>query len=628
MSGNFATWAVQVRRLNAALTELAPLAEAIGVPAPACSDRPADREWHELLAHKLMPQLAGDPWLVAAVVGGTNIGKSLIFNHLAGEDASAVSPLAAGTKHPVCLCPPGFDDPATLERLFAGFELEPWHASADALQDSERDLLFWRVGKNVPPRLLLLDTPDIDSDRQVNWRRADGVRHVADVLVAVLTQQKYNDAAVKQFFRKVAEADKPVIVVFNQCDLEGDREYWPHWLETFCESIGGRPDLVYVVPYDRQGARERRLPFYEVGSRAVAPLGQPVSLRDDLANLKFDEIKIRTFRGAIQKVLDPRAGAPAYLARIRHSSGQFDAALRALSTTEMARVDWPTLPAEILVGEIRDWWDTHRSEWARRVHGFYRTLGRGVTWPVRTAWSALNPPGVDPLEDFRRRERHAILLAVQKLLDELKRLSEVGNDTLRPRLAHLLRGESRAELLAHVERSHAQLQPVDDHYRQFLRAELDAWSQDNPSSVAFLRSLDHVLAVARPAITVSLVVSGWVLAGGIVHEAALQAATHTATELATEAALTGGIAGGGEAIVDATSSRMRIAAARLFTRLQTRYTQERAQWLATWLEQELLGGLLTELKDGARLSDSDAFRQVEAALAELGAPQPIAESVA
>jgi hypothetical protein len=151
MSGNFATWAVQVRRLNAALTELAPLAEAIGVPAPACSDRPADREWHELLAHKLMPQLAGDPWLVAAVVGGTNIGKSLIFNHLAGEDASAVSPLAAGTKHPVCLCPPGFDDPATLERLFAGFELEPWHASADALQDSERDLLFWRVGTNVPP---------------------------------------------------------------------------------------------------------------------------------------------------------------------------------------------------------------------------------------------------------------------------------------------------------------------------------------------------------------------------------------------------------------------------------------------------------------------------------------------
>ena len=44
------------------------------------------------------------------------------------------------------------------------------------------------------------------------------------MLVAVLTQQKYNDAAVKQFFRAAVEADKPIIVVFNQCELEADRD--------------------------------------------------------------------------------------------------------------------------------------------------------------------------------------------------------------------------------------------------------------------------------------------------------------------------------------------------------------------------------------------------------------------
>jgi hypothetical protein len=621
MNAKLESWANQVRVLDAALGELVPMAERLGVPSPDRAEDPRAREWYELLAHKLRPQLEATPYLVVAVVGGTNIGKSLIFNHLAGEDASGVSPLAAGTKQPVCLCPPGFDDEATLGRMFDRFALSPWQSSDDPLSEDANDILFWRVGRNVPANLLLLDTPDIDSDRQVNWQRADGVRHVADVLIAVLTQQKYNDAAVKQFFRKVAEADKPVIVIFNQCELNDDRAYWPHWLATFTGETGAAPELVYVAPYDRAAAKRRELPFYEVGPQGTdAPQG-PVQLRDELANLRFDEIKIRTFRGAVAKVLDRDYGAPAYLRRIRRTSGEYAAALGALSTTEMARVDWPALPPQLLVEEIRVWWNSHRSEWARRVHGFYRAVGRGVTWPVRTAWSAINPPPVDPLEDFRRRERHAIVLAVQNLLDELKRLSEVGNETLRPRLAKLLKGEARAELLAHVEAAHAQLAAVDEHYRAFLRAELDVWSRENPRAVSFLRSLDHVFAIARPAVTVSLAVSGWIVAGGIVHEAALHAATHTATEIATEAALTGGITGGGEALVDATSSRLRLAAAKMFGRLQAKYAEQRAQWLATWLEQELLGDLLRELQQGAEVPSSAPFHAVERAVQELARPQ-------
>jgi hypothetical protein len=618
MSDNFQRLADQVKQLHQALRELIPLAESIGVSPPGQSPHPAQREWFELLQHKLLPQLESPPLLIVAVVGGTNIGKSLIFNQLAGEPASGVSPLAAGTKHPVCLVPPGFDDRRTLARLFEGFELEPWQSADDPLVEREHDVIFWRRGRNVPPRLLLLDTPDIDSDRQINWRRADGIRHVADVLIAVLTQQKYNDAAVKQFFRKVAEADKPVIVVFNQCDLAADRDYWPHWLATFKGETGAAPDLVYVVPLDRAAAGDLRLPFHEVGPQGTDWSNEPASLRDDLASLRFDAIKIRTLRGALAKVLDPLAGAAGYLHAIRRASDEFELALGALSSTEMARVEWPTLPPRLLVEEIRAWWNDHRSPWSRQIHGFYRVLGRGVTWPVRTAWTAIAGQNVDPIEDFQRRERHAIILAVQKLLDELKRLSEVGNETLRPRLQVLLRGDARANLLRRVEMSHQQLPPVDEDYRQFLRAELNAWSRENPRAVGFLRSLDHVLAVARPAVTITLAISGWMVAGPIVHEAALHAAAHSASELATEAALAGGIAGGGEALVDATSSRVRIAAARLFGRLQSRYAQQRAQWLARWLEKELLGDLLADLEQGARLPQSPAFERTQRALVALG----------
>jgi hypothetical protein len=612
MTANFRTWAAQVKRLYHAVGDLQAEAAAVGV-AP-----PAGEEWFALLEHKLLAQLDAPPLLVVAVVGGTNIGKSVVFNQLAGEMASAVSPLAAGTRHPVCLAPAGFDDEAALARLFEGFRLRRWQSALDPLDASAEHLLFWRVGANVPQRLLLLDTPDIDSDAAINWRRADQIRQSADVLVAVLTQQKYNDAAVKQFFRKAAEAGKQVVVVFNQCDLADDLGYWPQWLETFVHETGARPELVYVIPYDRRAAAELRLAFYGVGPAGRAPPGEPSSLRDELGRLHFDAIKIRTFAGAIARVLDAEQGAAGYLARLRRASGDFASAAATLSTADMARVNWPSLPPSMVVDEIRDWWDASRSGWSRQIHGFYRGLGRRAIWPVRAAWQALNGPAADPLADFHARERQAILEAVQDLLDELERLARLGNDTLRPRLNRVLSGASRATLLARVAAAHDELPALDESYRSFVREELERWSGENGRAIAWLRSLDHGLALARPAITVSLAVSGWIVAGGVVGHAAAHVAGHTAGNIATEAAIAGGIAGGGEAMVSATGEGVKQAAARLFRRLQTRYAQLRAEWLGGWLERELLGELLAELRRGAEAPQSAAVREVEAALAALG----------
>ena len=603
MPANYASFAVELVRLSRVLATLEPVAAALGV-AP-----PAGQEWFELLRNKLLPQLELPPLLVVAIVGGTNIGKSVLFNQLAGEVASASSPLAAGTKHPVCLAPKELADPALLERLFEPFTLHPWRSADDPLNDTPENCLFWRVGPTLPPQLVLLDAPDIDSNMTVNWDRARAIRQTADVLVAVLTQQKYNDAAVKEFFRAAVEARKPIVVVFNQCELQADRNYWSQWLATFCEHTGARPELVYVVPYDRAAAERLKLPFYPM--QPEASFLQESSLRDDLAALHFDAIKIQTFRGALERVLDPQEGLPAYLDSIRRAAGEFSAAAAALSTSEMARVVWPSLPPGVLIEEIGHWWNDSRQEWSRRIHGFYRTIGRGVTWPVRAAWRSMAPAAADPIVTFQQQERAAIVLAVEKLLDELDRLAQVGNDTLRPRLQHLLGGHARATLLARVQTAHEELPAVDEHYRAFLRAELDTWRQSNPRAVRFLQSLDHVAALARPAITVTLFFTGLHVAGDLAGQAAAQAASTTAGHLATEAAIAGGITGGGEVLVGGTGEGVRQAAGRLFYRLQSRYAQQRAGWLAQWLERELLGDLLTDLRRGAEVPESVEFREVE-----------------
>jgi hypothetical protein len=590
---------------------LEPEALRVGVPSPA------GQEWYELLRHKLLAQVEMPPALVVAVMGGTNIGKSVIFNHLAGEDASSVSPLAAGTKHPVCLVPKNWASEAALVRLFEGFELRAWHSPTDALTSSAEHFLFWRVGAAVPERLLLLDTPDIDSDAEINWQRADIIRQSADVLIAVLTQQKYNDAAVKRFFRKAAEADKPVIVVFNQCDLEDDRAIWPSWLETFTSETGVHPTLVYVVPYDRTAARTNLLPFYTVGSDGKSPPQGPANLRAELGALHFDEIKVRTFRGALRGVLDRETGVGHWLDQVRTASGGFAAAARSLSATEMAQVNWPVVPASILVDEIRHWWDDHRSPWSKSVNGFYGTAIRGLLYPIKAARNALGHEPSDPLVAFHAQERAAILAAIGHLISQLERLSQVGNEMLRPRLATLLAGERRAKLLERVEKAHDELPAVGEAYRTYLREELSRWGHDNPRAISFLRSLDHVAAIARPAITVSLAVSGGLLAGDVVGQAATHVASQTMGHLAAEAAITGGFTVGGEAIVSATGEGIRQTSARLFRRLQTRYAELRASWLAEWLERELLGELLSELHAGAVVAQSTAMRTCDEALASL-----------
>ncbi|NOX56835.1 MAG: hypothetical protein GXP27_20820 [Planctomycetes bacterium] len=407
MSGLFSECVQKSQQLHRALERLREVCELLQLPAIE------SRRWYELFVNKLLPQLRDDSFLVVAVVGGTNIGKSVIFNHIAGCRASSTGPLASGTRHPVCLVPSGFAETHDLESIFPGFCLCEWEAPEDAVRESPEDLLFWRISESVPPRLLVLDTPDIDSDVRVNWRRADKIRQCADVLIAVLTQQKYNDAAVKQFFRRGAIEDKAVIIVFNQCVLPEDEAYWPLWLDTFCGETGIRPEFVYVAPNDRQAAESNRLPFWErpFADRKSLPEAssssvrleaddEPRDLSADLARLRFGEIKLRTLSGALARLLDQDSGVPSFLDEIRSRSEEFQSAIDLLGTQDLARIDhWPTLPNSVLVSAIRCWWRSQREGWPARVHDFYNRIAAGLVWPLRRLRRSVRDPadrGIPP----------------------------------------------------------------------------------------------------------------------------------------------------------------------------------------------------------------------------------------
>lgn len=607
MTAEFSTLSGYLRRLNEALAALEPAAASIGV-SPA-----VDAEWRQLLLHKLVPQARGDVPLVVAVVGGTNIGKSAVFNQLAGENASAVSPLAAGTKHPVCLIPPNAADEALLRSLFPGFVLRAWNAAGDALGTAEEHCLFWRTCAALPPKLMLLDTPDVDSDAQVNWQRADLVRQASDVLIAVVTQQKYNDAAVKRFFRHAAAADKAIVLLVNQVDLALDRDVWPLWADVFRQETGARPVFACVAPYDRAGATARGLKFYSIGVDGRQFVEQPVNLRNELSELRYDDLKARALRGALRQVVENDSGIEAYFKEIREVSRRFREAKQAIIDAHRVNTAWPGLPASVLVAEIQRWWDDRRGAWSKQIHGVYRSVGQAVWKPFSRFWSGPDASS-DPLEEFRRRERAVIIEGVSRLLDELDRLAEVGNEILRPRLNALLGGGARADTLRRIEAAYELLSPVDAQFREHIAAELENLQREYPRAAATLRSLDTAAAFARPAVTVSLALTGIFLpAGDVLGQTLVHVAGQTAGEIATAVVVTGG----GEAAVGAAGTGLKHAAGQLFRRLQADHARRRAEQLTAIFERELLGSLLDDLAQGAALAESVPYREATEAANQL-----------
>ncbi|MFO1093924.1 MAG: GTPase [Planctomycetaceae bacterium] len=628
-----------VRRLHTAVLDIQREAGAAGV-APL-----AGREWFELLEHKLLPQLTDDAYLVVAVVGGTNIGKSVIFNHIAGANASATSPLASGTKHPVCLTPIEFAEQHNLQRVFPGFEILRWERPEAALEESPEHRLFWRENSSTPSNLLVIDTPDVDSDARINWQRADQIRRSADLLIAVLTQQKYNDAAVKQFFRHAAAEDKAVIIVFNQCLLPEDEPYWPRWLETFISETGVAPIGLYVAPNDRRAAESLQLPFFartppaspsppqgvmnsdsvstggegrgEGPSPTLAPNSEPHSLLTDLSQVRFTEVKLRALRGALRHIADEELGAPAYLRDVSATAADFRAAAQLLSAQQLAEVDtWPNVPNAELISAIRGWWQEQRSGWSAKVHGFYNVLSQGLTWPVRFARDRLRGEQQPPWEQYRAREWSAILTAVERVYEKLSFVAQLGNDVLRPRLDALLAGAPRAAVLSNIAAAHAQVD-FEQALSEMVQTELADFRETSPGYYDFFRKLDQVAAAARPVTSVVLFVTGFAPVGHaltpVITDTALQGILHVAGDVAggTISAAVGDVVISGGAATGAGYLEAR------FRRLHSAFAASRAAWLGDQLSRHVLGSLPDDIRRAAGLTDLPAFRAAQTAVQEL-----------
>ncbi len=464
----YSTWSRRIVDLAEKVSRLEAKATPLGVTSPGSTT------WHANLFQKLLPQVTEAPYLVVAVAGGTNIGKSTMFNHLVGFPASRVHPDATQTRHPVCLLPRGFSQRHELERVFPAFELCAWSSEDDAVVEGPSNRLIHREDPTgvQPPNLVLLDTPDVDGAIPVNWDRARLISHAADVLIAVLTQQKFNDAAVRRFFREAAEADKTILVVFNMVEWPEDREHCPRWLQTFCKGTGAMPAHVYAVPRDRAAARDNRLTFHPLSAGSTDP-------RRDLAELRFTEIKVRSLRGALRQMLEPREGLPAYLRELKNVAEENREARDAIRRAVQTKMDAPELPGHIVSDEIWRWLAPRRTRFDRAVHRFYGRIGSAV---VR-----LLPGHRDPAEQetsYIEAEQSQLNRALEEIYAKLELVEATATPVVRRELAPILTGEERRRAFDELQAGLAGTPLLTEAYRQSIAQELEQFEAREPQDDA------------------------------------------------------------------------------------------------------------------------------------------------
>ena len=497
--GSFASWTGRIAELATQVERLLPLARELGLPDPA------DADWHGALFGKLRPQVDREPLLVAAVCGGTNTGKSLITNTLVGAEISRSVPEAARTVHPVASLPRGLAGRVDLAAVFPGFEPAAWASEQDPLDASRGDILVWREDAtgSQPARLVILDTPDIDGTLRENWRRAELVRNASDVILAVLTQQKYNDAAVREFFAAAAAAGKTVIVIFNMLDWPRQRERLAGWLATFAAETGVAASAVYAAPHDADAAAAGRILLVPVPE--LTPDGTSLPLEERLSQGDFDLIKRRAMTGALRVVLDPRSGLPAWIAAIGGRAVEWKASLRVLEEKGSVRVELPPAPREIVWQEIWEWLEPRRSALDLTVSRVYRTAGAGLAWAAQRIGLARSAE--EKQEDFAAVELAALK---QALGDFVGRLEDAcrRDERLERLLGSRLATADRARWYADLERRHATLPLVSEAYRQFVRGELDRFASENPTLVRAIVNSLNVGAVARPVVSLALLGAG------------------------------------------------------------------------------------------------------------------------
>jgi hypothetical protein len=170
-----------------------------------------------LVRNILAPALEGQPAfpLHVAVVGGAGAGKSTVANFLCGSVQAEANPQAGFTRHPIAYAGAGqeLSWPGTLGFLDGLQRLsrpEPANLDADVYQIRRQHTDPEQY--TVLDKFVVWDCPDMTAAVSAHYlHRLIEIAGLADVVVYVASDERYNDEVPTQFLRLLLQAGKTVV---------------------------------------------------------------------------------------------------------------------------------------------------------------------------------------------------------------------------------------------------------------------------------------------------------------------------------------------------------------------------------------------------------------------------------
>lgn len=369
---------------------------------------------------------------VAAVIGGTNVGKSTVYNLILDEKVALPTPTAIGTKSAALSAPQAWREVFDSDGFLPWFDKRPWTAPEPLNQDFEGDtprLYLHHRRRGV--RLALVDTPDIDAVSLRNHRTTDDVFGVADAVIFVTTPTKYADEVCVDYLARAHKYGKRLLIVFNRAPA--DDQALHHFQHTILPPLGvGSETPVVAIPYDEgifaAGGRWKISLRYHVKRleeqmpeiRAAAQAGALRAFRDAydaVVDLVADEADaVAVYLGAVQRAIDDEAAAHAAFLATMPFDELDQAFLEVLHEQRVPGLDWVY---EQFAG-VKQW--------------LWRG-GKQVAATVRGLFGGRQGPGEDLAALRRERERQQALERVSRTLAALRDLLRDVPSELREALA-------------------------------------------------------------------------------------------------------------------------------------------------------------------------------------------------
>jgi hypothetical protein len=343
------------------------------------------RAWTHGLDVKLLPRLAPDFPLVVAICGGGSAGKSTLFNTLVGRAVSPTGGRAGLNRRVLAGLPEAQTRHAALFDSLAqifGAALQPL-AQSDQLT-TPGDPLYCTV-TDGPDRVVLLDTPDIDTGARGDYANRELARQSlssADLFIYIFTNATYNNRDNTDFISSLLTGlgTRPCILVYRVYPSFTDDEVREH-ARTVAVNLYGpdpRPHVLglFRADDDNQVAAGR-------APMQIRPMAAGPSLPDLLAGLDPLPMRRRLMGGMLADAARQAgalyARASAERLRLAHYTTALEAAQRA--GVQQALRHFPTDRVMRRFAEIWLAGDPPHIKVMRRT-------GQAVEWPLKLVLSA------------------------------------------------------------------------------------------------------------------------------------------------------------------------------------------------------------------------------------------------